>query len=67
MSCNFGEIIKKLYFLVWWKARQRATHATPPPLREPLQHILHVVDAKCELQVRDILARNTRGRGGGVG
>ncbi len=22
---NFGEIIKKLYFLVWWKARQRAT------------------------------------------
>ena len=29
MSCNFGEIIKKLYFLVWWKARQRATHATP--------------------------------------
>ena len=29
MSSNFGEIIKKLYFLVWWKARQRATHATP--------------------------------------
>jgi hypothetical protein len=29
MSCNFGEIIKKLYFLVWWKARQRATHVTP--------------------------------------
>jgi hypothetical protein len=29
MSSNFGEIIKKLYFLVWWKARQRATHAIP--------------------------------------
>jgi hypothetical protein len=29
MSSNFGEIIKKLHFLVWWKARQRATHATP--------------------------------------
>jgi hypothetical protein len=29
MSSNFGEIIKKLYFLVWWKAHQRATHATP--------------------------------------
>ncbi len=26
MSSNFREIIKKL---VWWKARQRATHATP--------------------------------------
>jgi hypothetical protein len=30
-SSNFGEIIKKLYFLVWCKARQRATHATPHP------------------------------------
>jgi hypothetical protein len=29
MSSNFGEIIRKLYILVWWKARQRATHATP--------------------------------------
>ncbi len=29
MSSKFGEIIRKLYFLVWWKARQRATHATP--------------------------------------
>jgi hypothetical protein len=28
-SSNFGEIIIKLYFLVRWKARQRATHATP--------------------------------------
>ncbi len=51
MSYNFGEIIKKLYFLVWWKAHQRATHATPPPLREPLPHILHLVDGKCEPQV----------------
>jgi hypothetical protein len=29
MSSNFGEIIKKLYFLVRWKDRQRATHAIP--------------------------------------
>jgi hypothetical protein len=30
-SSNFGEIPKKLYFLVCWKARQRASHATPQP------------------------------------
>ncbi len=29
MSSNFKAIIRKLYFLVWWKARQRAPHATP--------------------------------------
>jgi hypothetical protein len=28
-SSNFGEIIKKLHFLGWWKACQRATHNTP--------------------------------------
>jgi hypothetical protein len=36
----------------------------PPPLREPLPHILHVVDGKCEPQVRDLLAGITRGGGG---
>jgi hypothetical protein len=30
-SSNFGEILKKLYFLVCWKARQRASHANPQP------------------------------------
>ncbi len=29
MSCNFGEIIKKLYFLVCWKAARGLP--TPPP------------------------------------
>ena len=28
----------------------------PPPLREPLPHIFHVLDGKCEPQVRDLLA-----------
>ncbi len=37
----------------------------PPPLREPLPHIFHVLDGKCEQQVRDLLAIITRGRGGG--
>ncbi len=37
----------------------------PPPLREPLQHIFHVLDGKCDSQVRLLLARITRGRGGG--
>jgi hypothetical protein len=34
----------------------------PPPLCEPLPHIFHVLDGKCEPQVRDLLARITRGR-----
>ncbi len=37
----------------------------PPPLREPFSHILHVVDGKWELQVRDLLKGFTRGGGGG--
>ena len=38
---------------------------SPPPLCKPLPHIFHVLDGKCEPQVRDLLARITRGRGGG--
>ncbi len=42
------------------ESRQRATHATPPPLREPLPHILHVVDGKanckCEIYLRESVA-----------
>jgi hypothetical protein len=37
----------------------------PPPLRKPVPHIFHALDGKCEPQVRDSLARITRGRGGG--
>ncbi len=51
---------------MWRKAGQRTTHAILPPLREPLPHILHVVDGKCDLQERDLLAGFTR-EGGGVG
>ena len=47
------------------ESRERATHATPPPLREPLPHILHVVDGKCEPQVQNLLAGITRGGGRG--
>ncbi len=39
----------------------------PPPLREPLPHIFHVLDGNCRSQVRHLLARITRGRGGGGG
>jgi hypothetical protein len=63
MSSNFGEIIKKLYFLVW-SARGLPTplpHLSPRSYRT----FLRVVDSKCKPQVRDLLARITRGRGGG--
>jgi hypothetical protein len=55
MSSNFGEIIKKLHFLVWWKARQRATHATPH-LYASRYRTLHVLDGKCEIFSRESLA-----------
>jgi hypothetical protein len=61
MSSNFGEIIRKPYFLVWWKARQRATHATPHLYRT----FYTCWTAKWELDVRDLLAGITRGGGGG--
>jgi hypothetical protein len=64
MSSNFGEIIKKLYFLV---ARQRATHAIPD-LSASRYRTLHMVDGKCEPQVRDLLAGIPRfGEGGRAG
>jgi hypothetical protein len=68
MSSNFGEIIRKLYFLVWWKARQRATHATPHLSASCYRTFYTCWTAKCELDVRDLLARITReGVGGGRG
>ncbi len=64
MSSNFGEIIRKLYFLVWWKARQRATHATPHLSASRYRTVYTCWAAKCELDVRDLLAE---GGGGGRG
>jgi hypothetical protein len=46
-------------------ARGLPTPPPPPPLRKPLPHIFHVLEGKCEPQVRDLLARIPRGRGGG--
>jgi hypothetical protein len=67
MSCNFGKIIKKLYFLVWWKSCQRATHATPPPLREPLPVDFPCVGQQVRTASARFIARITRGRGGRAG
>jgi hypothetical protein len=64
MSSNFGEIIKKLHFLVWWKARQRATHATPHLSASRYRTFYTCWMAKCELDVQDLLAGITRGGGG---
>ncbi len=66
MSSNFGEIIKKLHSLVWWKARQRATHATPHLSASRYRTFYTCWTAKCELDVRDLLAGITH-RGGGEG
>ncbi len=64
MSSNFGEINRKLYFLVWWKARQRATQATPHLSSSRYRTFPTCWMAKCELDVREVLARITRGGGG---
>jgi hypothetical protein len=65
MSSNFGEIIKKLHFLVWWKARQRATHATPHLSASRYRTFSTCWTAsanrKCEIYLRESLA------GGGEG
>ncbi len=67
MSSNFGEINKKLYFLVWWKARQRATHATPHLAASRYRTFSTCWTAsanrKCEIYSRESLAG---GGGGGV-
>jgi hypothetical protein len=67
MSSNFGEIIKKQYFLVWWKARQRATHATPH-LSASRYRTFYTwwtasVNRKCKIYLRESLA----GGGGRAG
>ncbi len=65
MSCNLGEIIKKLYFLVWWKARQRATHATPHLSASRYRTFSTCwtasADHKCEIYLRESLAGEGEG------
>ncbi len=60
MSCNFGEIIKKSYFLVLWKAHQRATHATPHLSASRYRTFSTCWTAnanrKCEIYLREALA-----------
>ena len=67
MSCNFGEIIKKLYLLVWWKARQRAPHATPhlsaSRFRTFYMWWTASVNCKCEIYLQESLVG---GKEGGV-
>ena len=57
---DFGEIIKKLHFLVWWKARQRATHATPHLSASRYRTFSTCWTAsavrKCEIYLRESLA-----------
>ncbi len=55
MSSNFREIIQKTIFPCLVESLPEGYPRLPPPLREPLPHILHVVDGKCEPQVRDLL------------
>jgi hypothetical protein len=66
MSSNFGEIIKKLYFLVLWKARQGATHATPH-LSASCYRTFYTwwtasANRKCEIYLRESLAGGGEGR-----
>ncbi len=64
MSCNFGEIIIKLHFLASRKPTRGLPTPSPPPLREPLPHIFHVLDGKCGSRVRESLAGGGGGRAG---
>ncbi len=48
MSCNFGEIIKKLNFPCLVESPPEGYPRHPQPLCEPLPHIFHVLDGKCE-------------------
>ena len=64
MSCNFGEIIKKLYSFVWWKARKKATHATPHPSAQRNGTFYTWRAGKCDPRTQFLLAEFTRGGGG---
>jgi hypothetical protein len=68
MSYNFGEIIKKLYFLVSRKPARGLPTPSPPPLCKLPPHIFHVVDGKVRFAgatfTREIHSREGRGEGG---
>jgi hypothetical protein len=65
-SSNFGEIIKKLHFLVWWKARQRATHANPHPSASSYR-TFYTWRAASAIRRYDIYSRDSLAGGGGEG
>jgi hypothetical protein len=67
MSCNFKEqskIVRMGGIPLW--GRGTLSQAKPPPTPPPtsLRAVTAHMDGKCEPQVRDLLARITRGRGG---
>jgi hypothetical protein len=64
MSCNFGEIIKKLYFLVQWKVRQRTTHATPTPPQAVTAHF-QCVGRQVRIASARFTCKNHSWEGGG--
>jgi hypothetical protein len=68
MSFNFGEIIKKLYFLVSRSQAKPPPTPSPPPLRKLQWRIFHVVDSNVRFAgvvfTRGIHSREERGEGG---
>ncbi len=62
-SSNFVEIIKKLYSFVWWKARWRATHATPHPSAQRNRTFHTWRAGRCDPRTRFLLEEFTRGGG----
>jgi hypothetical protein len=68
MSYNFGEIIKKLYFLVSRKPTRGLPTPYPPPLRKLPSRIFHVVDGDVRFAgpvfTRGIHSREERKEGG---
>jgi hypothetical protein len=68
MSYNFGEIIKKLYFLVSRSQAKLLPTPSPPPLRKLRRPIFHVVDSNVRFAgvvfTRRIHSQDERGEGG---
>jgi hypothetical protein len=52
-SCKCGEIIKKPYFFVWGKARERATQATPHPTASRIRGIYTWKKRGCGTRTRN--------------
>jgi hypothetical protein len=65
---NFGEIIKKLYFLVSRSQAKLLPTPSPPPLRKLPRPIFHVVDNNVQFAgavfTRQIHSQEERGEGG---